>query len=202
MRNSFRTQRKASSICNDGMLEHYIETYGYWAVLIGTFLEGETILVLAGFAAHQGYLHLTGVIAAAFLGSLGSDQLLFYLGRRHSDSVLRRHPAWKRRIEKVERKLERYRNLFLVSFRFLYGFRTVTPFMVGMSSVPAPVFMILNILGAIIWAILIGSGGYLFGRALELMLGKVQTYEISIAAGLLLAGILVWLIQFIRRRRI
>ena len=38
------------------MLEHYIETYGYLAVMIGTFLEGETILVLAGFAAHQGYL--------------------------------------------------------------------------------------------------------------------------------------------------
>jgi membrane protein DedA with SNARE-associated domain len=28
---------------------------GYAAILIGTFLDGETILVLAGLAAHQGY---------------------------------------------------------------------------------------------------------------------------------------------------
>jgi membrane protein DedA with SNARE-associated domain len=52
-----------------------IENYEYAAILIGTFLEGETILVLAGLAAHQGYLVLTWVILAAFLGSLGGDQL-------------------------------------------------------------------------------------------------------------------------------
>ena len=35
-------------------LQSIIENYGYAAILIGTFLEGETILVLAGLAAHQG----------------------------------------------------------------------------------------------------------------------------------------------------
>jgi membrane protein DedA with SNARE-associated domain len=182
------------------MLEHLIESYGYWAVLIGTFLEGETILVLAGFAAHQGYLQLPGVIAAACCGSLCSDQLLFYLGRRHSDFVLSRRPAWRRRIETVERKLTRYRNLFLVSFRFLYGLRTVTPFMVGMSSVPVPVFVFLNALGALLWAIGIGGGGYLFGRALETVLGRVETYEIAVGVGLVLAGTIFWLIRTLRRR--
>ena len=47
-----------------------IQSYGYWAILAGTFLEGETILVLAGFAAHLGYLQLPWVILAAFAGSL------------------------------------------------------------------------------------------------------------------------------------
>ena len=58
-------------------LQSIIENYGYAAILIGTFLEGETILMLAGLAAHQGYLVLTGVIFAAFLGSLSGDQLFF-----------------------------------------------------------------------------------------------------------------------------
>ena len=31
-------------------LQRLIENYGYAAILIGTFLEGETILVLAGLA--------------------------------------------------------------------------------------------------------------------------------------------------------
>jgi membrane protein DedA with SNARE-associated domain len=183
------------------MLEHLIETYGYWAVLIGTFLEGETILVLAGFAAHQGYLQLPGVMLAACIGSLAGDQLLFYLGRRHSDFVLRRRPAWKQRFTKVEQKLMRHRNLFLISFRFLYGLRTVTPFMVGMSSVPTLVFVFLNAFSALLWAVAIGSGGYLFGRALELVLGKIKSYEIIVGAGLALAGLLIWLIHGIRRRR-
>ena len=54
-----------------------IENYGYAAILVGTFLEGETILVLAGLAAQLGYLTLSGVILAAFLGSLSGDQLFF-----------------------------------------------------------------------------------------------------------------------------
>ena len=58
-------------------LQSIIENYGYAAIFIGTFLEGETILILAGLAAHQGYLVLTWVILAAFLGSLCGDQLFF-----------------------------------------------------------------------------------------------------------------------------
>ena len=50
------------------------------AVILGTFLEGETILVLAGLAAHQGYLSLSGIILAAFAGSLCGDQLFFFWG--------------------------------------------------------------------------------------------------------------------------
>lgn len=34
-------------------LEELISTYGYAAGGIGTFLEGETILILGGFAAHR-----------------------------------------------------------------------------------------------------------------------------------------------------
>lgn len=61
-------------------METFLQTYGYWAILIGTFLEGETILVLGGLAAHMGYMDLTGVILTAFAGSLCGDQLFFLPG--------------------------------------------------------------------------------------------------------------------------
>ena len=54
-------------------LESLIETHGYWVLLIGCLLEGETMLVMAGFAAHSGYLDPFVVVAvaaiAAFIGS-------------------------------------------------------------------------------------------------------------------------------------
>ena len=61
-------------------IEYLIQTYGYVAILVGTFLEGETVLVLGGLAAHQGYLQLPGVMLAAFAGTLIGDQLFFFLG--------------------------------------------------------------------------------------------------------------------------
>ncbi|MEE4265795.1 MAG: hypothetical protein V2I56_24115 [Desulfobacteraceae bacterium] len=85
-----------------------IENYGYAAILVGTFLEGETILVLAGIAAHQGYLVLVWVILAAFLGSLGGDQLFFYLGRKHSRAVFSRRPHWKVEAKKIHRMMNRF----------------------------------------------------------------------------------------------
>jgi len=37
------------------VLESILNTYGYFALVIGTFLEGETFLIAAGFLAHRGY---------------------------------------------------------------------------------------------------------------------------------------------------
>jgi membrane protein DedA with SNARE-associated domain len=178
-----------------------IENYGYAAILVGTFLEGETILILAGFAAHLGYLNLPLVMLAAFLGSLCGDQLYFYLGRKHSYYILRRKPVWEQRIAKFNRLLERYHTLLILSFRFLYGLRTVSPFAMGMSSVSTARFVALNAIGAIVWAVSFGIGGYFFGQALELLIGDLKKYEYILLGTIALAGIIIWGIYFLWRKK-
>lgn len=69
-------------------LEELISTYGYAAVGIVTFLEGGTILIPGGFAAHRGYLELPWVIVCALLGTFIGDQFYFYLGRTRGRSAL------------------------------------------------------------------------------------------------------------------
>jgi membrane protein DedA with SNARE-associated domain len=182
-------------------LQSIIENYGYAAILIGTFLEGETILVLAGLAAHQGYLELTGVIFAAFLGSLCGDQLFFYLGRKHSQAVLSRRPYWKSKVEKVHKMMNQFQTPMILSFRFLYGLRTIAPFVIGMSPVSVKKFISLNAAGALVWAVAIGSGGYLFGHALEMSVGKIKHYEVQVFAMIALLGLLVWTVHLYYRKK-
>lgn len=112
-------------------IEALIEQYGYLALFAGTFLEGETILVVAGFAAHRGYLTLGGVFLYAFLGSLAGDQFFFLVGRWRGASYLARKTEWQSHVEKVNRLLNRYRLAVLLGFRFMYGLRSVTPFVIG-----------------------------------------------------------------------
>ena len=69
-------------------LPELIETYGYWVVFGGTLLEGESVLLLAGFAAHRGLLELHTVIGVAIFGSFLGDQLLFFLGRYQGAKLL------------------------------------------------------------------------------------------------------------------
>lgn len=177
-------------------IETLVRTYGYAAILVGTFLEGETILVVGGFAAHRGYLELPWVILAAVIGTLSSDQLFFFLGRRHASPILARRPAWRARIDRANSLWERYSNLYIVGFRFLYGLRTISPFMIGMSPVPTRRFVVLNVLGALVWAATVGTGGYLFGLALERLIADIKHYELEVIALILLMGGVAWLIRF------
>jgi membrane protein DedA with SNARE-associated domain len=182
-------------------VETFIQTYGYWAILIGTFLEGETILVLGGLAAHMGYMDLGGVILAAFAGSLCGDQLFFFLGRHHSAFLLNRRPAWKPKLERANRLIDRFQTPLILGFRFLYGLRTVTPFAIGISRVPVLRFVILNVLGAVAWALVFGGSGYLFGHAMEGILGNIRHYEKILFVMVALAGAFVWSLYLCRRNR-
>jgi membrane protein DedA with SNARE-associated domain len=181
-------------------METLIQTYGYWGVLVGTFLEGETVLILGGFAAHRGYLNLGGVVLAAFVGTLCGDQFFFYLGRRHGRATLARYPLWKTKSARARRLLEKHRIPLILVFRFLYGLRSVIPFAIGLSKVPAAEFVALNVLGAAFWACAVGFGGYLFGQGLQLVLADVKHYEWPAMLVVVAVGAVVWCGYFLWRR--
>ena len=183
------------------MLESLLNEYGYPILLIGTFLEGETILILGGVAAHLGYLSLGWVITCGFVGTLFGDQFYFFLGRRHGAGFLARRPAWQARSQRVYRIMEKYPVLLILGFRFLYGIRTVTPFAIGMSNVSYIRFALLNMIGAGIWAIAIGLAGFYFGQSVEAVLGDIKHYELEVLALIGAVGILVWVISLYRRRK-
>jgi membrane protein DedA with SNARE-associated domain len=79
--------------------------------------------------------------------------------------------------------------------------RNVTPFAIGLSKIETKQFFVLNALGAIVWAMIVGSGGYLFGNALEIIIGNIAHYEFAILAAMILGGCIVGLVPFYRRRR-
>ncbi len=181
-------------------LEAFISSYGYAAVAIGTFLEGETILALAGFAAHRGYLQLPWVIVSAFLGTLLGDQLFYYMGRYKGQSILDKHPGWKTKADKIFRLLEKHQTLLIIGFRFLYGLRSITPTLIGLSKVAPTKFLVLNILGAAIWAISIGTLGYFFGQTLELVIADIKHYEVLVGFIFVVIGIVVWSYHFRKQK--
>ena len=69
-----------------------VHSYGYAAVFVGSFLEGETVAALGGLAAHRGYLALPWVIAIAAAGGFLSDQVFFGVGRLGGVRVVARSP--------------------------------------------------------------------------------------------------------------
>lgn len=180
------------------MLEGFLREYGYVVLFVGTFLEGETMVLIAGYLAKAGVLDLNLVILSSFTGTYFGDQLYFFIGRRWGHLIVNKtsSPNWQRRTARVMDLLERYNTWFILGFRFVYGVRNVTPFALGATTLPAIRFMVLNAIAAIVWAVSFAYGGYIFGHAMEAYLEQVKHYQIYFFGGLGVLLIGIW----IRRR--
>jgi membrane protein DedA with SNARE-associated domain len=181
-------------------LEQLIQNYGYLAVLIGTFLEGEMILILGGFAAQLGHLDLRLVMLCGFVGSFCGDQLYFYIGRFYGPRIIAKRISWQVNAERVYKRLRKHKNFLILTFRFYYGLRNVTPFAIGASQVSPLRFFILNMIGAIVWAISLGLIGYFFGEAITYFT-DTKYYQWYLLGGLVFLGVGVWLIIRLRERK-
>lgn len=177
---------------------YFLENYGYLAVFVGALLEGETVLLLAGFLAHQGYMQPHWVSLAAFCGSLASDQLMFLLGRCKGEALLARFPRLARGVAKAAPLVRRHERLIILTFRFMYGLRNAIPFFLGLNGTALRLFIPLNIIGAAVWAAGMTAAGYFFGQALNAAFGRFHKYEPLALAAIILVAAAVWLI---RRRK-
>ena len=89
--------------------------------------------------------------------------------------------------------LERYHLPLILSIRFLYGLRIAGPIAIGMSAVPWFRFFVLNLIGAVVWAMLVAGAGYGLVRALAYLPGWVDADEVWVLAAILFSGLLWWL---------
>ena len=174
-------------------LETIITQFGYPGLVIGLLFEGETVLVLAAFMAHRGYLDLPLVILTGLIVAFASDQFFFWMGRTKGNGFLEKRPAWAPNVEKAKSLLGRNTTLLFLGVRFMYGLRTVLPFVIGMSKADPKRFAFLDLIGSFIWASVFGMAGYLFGHFMELIFGDIRRHEHWIILGVVLIGGSIWL---------
>ncbi|HVL76452.1 MAG TPA: DedA family protein [Noviherbaspirillum sp.] len=180
-------------------LAQFIHEYGYFAVAIGSFLEGEAVLLAGSFAAYAGHLDLPLVLAIAALASFLGDLPYFFAGRRYGSAVLQRFPALHARKGRLDKLLQRHHVLLVLSLRFLYGLRIAGLLTLGMSRMSAWRFLALDFLGAVIWSSTVCATGYGVGRLAQAMFGDISTGEqISLLLAVLVCASL--LIMLARRR--
>jgi membrane protein DedA with SNARE-associated domain len=186
-------------------MAHILTGHGAWPYLVTfawTFVEGESFVLLAGFAAAQGMLNPPLLLLAAWLGSFCGDQCYFWIGRTFGARVLARRPRWRARVDRVLTFLRRYNVGFILTFRFIYGVRNFSSFAIGISGVGWLRFLLLNLVAALIWAVTFVGAGFLSGRVMHRALGD-YAQQFSIAMLAVLAAILfsVWVFYRVKRYR-
>jgi membrane protein DedA with SNARE-associated domain len=176
-----------------------LQTYGYPLLALGCLLEGETLLALAGFAAHEGHMQFATVVAIAAIAGFLGDQGFFWLGRRHGVQMLARFPSIATQADRMHDLIARWHGWVIVLVRFAYGLRIAGPVLIGTSQVAPWRFALFNAIGAAIWAPLVAGAGWFFGRAVEVLLGDIHRFELwALALAALFGG--SWLLWRLMQR--
>ena len=191
------------------MLEQLFLEHGpYWAyglLFLGSLVEGESFVLTAGFLSYKKFLSFPLIVAISFGASVFADQLIFFAGRHYGPKYIDKHPRLKKSADRAFTLLHKYNVWFILGFRFLYGIRTLSPFVIGASGISIKRFMILNIISGAFWAIISCSAGYLLGYffadALEEGIQAAAHYQwmaLGVLAGII---ILIVAIVYLKRRR-
>jgi membrane protein DedA with SNARE-associated domain len=176
--------------------------YGLLAVLVGAGLEGEAVVIAGGVLAQRGLIPVLPAALCAAVGSFAIDQLWFHAGRSLRDrSWVKRfthRPLWGR----ATKALERHQTGFILSFRFIYGMRTISPVAIGTSQVGTKKFLLLNLVAAAVWGPLFTLLGYELGHAALPLIEKFGPLTFGIAVALAMAALLAsWAVSRMRRDR-
>lgn len=171
----------------------FIQQHVAWVyplTVAGTFLEGETFVLLTAAAATALRLDPLALGLCAWFGSAAGDQCWFFASRRYGHHIIRRSAKAQAGIGLAHRWLERWDALFILSYRFMYGLRNVSSIALGLSPVPSLRFVVLNTIAAGVWAVTFVGAGVLFGATAGKLLGNWAA-SIEIGLAILFVGVLI-----------
>jgi len=174
----------------------------YIGIFFGLFLEGEMVLISAVIAAHHGYLILWIVIALGVIGTYCADCFYFFLGRKRGYVWINKNPKIKKKAEIIEKRLEKYPVIIFLTYRFLYGLRSITPLVLGASNTKTKTFLFYSALSTTVWAAVYCTVGYLFGAVIKSELGHIEHIEKYIIGVLVVFGLLIILIKQTRKKSV
>jgi membrane protein DedA with SNARE-associated domain len=172
-------------------VEDFLDQYGYIALFFGTFLEGETAILVASSLIHPGIFEMPYTILAGFGGSFISDWIYYIIGRLNGKYFVDKRPRLKNMVQPVRNFFEHHKLQLLLSYRFLYGFRIVIPLVIGMSSVKPAVFLLYSIISGVLWASIVSLSGFLIGRFFDVKTSVVEENFLLIIGFFMITGLFI-----------
>jgi membrane protein DedA with SNARE-associated domain len=170
----------------------------------GVPLPGETVLIAAAVLAERGHFNIVEVIAVAAAAAIIGDNGGYWAGRSGGRKLLERAPIIRRYTPRLlppaERFFQKHGAKTVFIGRFVSLLRVTAAWLAGISHMPWWEFLAWNAAGGIVWAALVGTVSYYFGRAAA---DAIAHYG-AIGGGVIVALIVLALVgvHFWRRRMV
>jgi membrane protein DedA with SNARE-associated domain len=172
------------------MIDFLIAHFSYKILFVWSIFEGEIGLALAGYMVKQARFDLPLVLAITISGAIIGDMSMFIFGRLFKSKAEAILSNYARRMQKVEKWFLRFGSWIIVFERFIYGTHIPALLMLGVSGFGFWKFVLLDIIGVVLWAVTFTTLGYVFGQTVIDMLSFTQRHvTIVLLSGLFFYGI-------------
>jgi membrane protein DedA with SNARE-associated domain/rhodanese-related sulfurtransferase len=191
----------------------FLIKHGYVVIFVAVFIEqiglpipSGPVLLAAGALVGFQRLSLVPVLALAIAASLICDSLWFCLGRLRGNSVLtfvcRVSIEPDTCVSKTHSAYVRYGPESLILSKFLPWIGTLGPPMAGMFNLAIWKFLLLDAVGALVWAGAYIAGGWVFRRQLEDLAAALSRFGVWLGVALGAALVAYVGSKVVRRRRL
>ncbi len=126
--------------------------YGYLAIFLAAFWEGEVVLIAAGALCGSGYLDWRLTILAAAIGGSAGDQIYFYAAHDRAARAIKKSKRLSKWYPKISKFVLRHSTVAVLLSRFAAGLRITIPLVCATVGMPAKRYSILSLVSGFAWA--------------------------------------------------
>ncbi|MEA3082983.1 MAG: rane-associated protein [Paraburkholderia sp.] len=167
----------------DKFLGDFIHVYGTWVyavlflivfcetgLVVLPFLPGDSLLFIGGAFCASGQMNLGLLIVLLLVAAVAGNTVNYMIGRAIGPRVFNSHIPFLERfldraaLQKTHNFYERHGGKTILLARFIPVVRTFAPFVAGASEMTVSRFQLFNVLGALLWVLLLVLLGYFFGN--------------------------------------
>jgi membrane protein DedA with SNARE-associated domain len=170
-----------------GLISAYIEHFTYIGLFVVLMLCGlgmpipeDVALLAGGYLVHERIARYPITLVVALLGVVAGDNSLFFMGRHFGTGLVRYfglRPGRRHQVERIQGFMQRHGARAIFYARFLAGLRALIYLSAGSFGVRPAVFLLYDLLGALISVPIVVTLGYIFGKQLEMLVRYIGGFE-------------------------
>lgn len=197
-------------------LTHFISDCGSWGYMVvfvivvlecqailGLFMPGESLVLIAGFLAQQGIFEPGSLVFVIAVAAILGDSIGYELGRHLGLGWLiqsgRRVGLRQESLDRVDRFFARHGGKAVFASHFMHMMRALMPFIAGASRMRYRQFLVFNAAGCIVWTTTFIAIGYFLGESWQVAAKWIGHASEIIGGAILLAILLGWLWRWLVR---
>ena len=173
-------------------------------LVVTPFLPGDSLLFAAGALAATGAMNLTLVLTLIAVAAILGNSVNYAIGRALGPRVFAASDGTgiqsrllnRKHLDRAHDFFEKHGAMAVISSRFAPIIRTFVPFVAGAAAMPAPKFLLYNVVGGVLWTLVCVGAGYAFGNV-----PVIKNNFSLVALGIVAVSLLPMVIEIVRARR-